>query len=400
MGQDRPKALVELAGLPIVAHALRHVLTCRDVSEVVVVAPVGHTADVHALAARVPAGDVSVRVVPGGPVRTDSVVGGIAALSDRVDLVLVHDAARALTPATVFERVVRLLRAGYPAVIPVLPVTDTVKQVGSARPDGLADVVRTVDRSSLRAVQTPQGFTREVLTRAHRCVAGAVTDDAGLVELAGGTVTTVVGDVRAMKITTVHDLEAAALWLDPAVRVPTLVVLGGPSGVGKTSIARVLARRLAAAHLRLDTVEQALRRAVGESATVGPEGYACAQALAGDLLVGGLDVVADAANRYVVMREAWLAAAESAGARCVQVALTCGDATEHRRRVQERVADIPEHRLPDWESVSAARWTPWPEADLHLDTASMPVVDAAAAIEAAVTAGAVAESARTEDGQG
>lgn len=187
------------------------------------VAPVGHLSEFADLLGDVAAVDVPVEVVAGGAERSDSVALGVAALGDAVDLVLVHDAARALTPTAVFERVVGALRAGRDAVVPVLPVTDTIKEVGPVRADGLADVVRTIDRTSLRAVQTPQGFRRSVLERAHEVWAheragGTVSDDAGLVEAAGGTVTTVAGDARSVKITTPHDLEAAAQWLDKSPR--------------------------------------------------------------------------------------------------------------------------------------------------------------------------------------
>jgi hypothetical protein len=111
-------------------------------------------------------------------------------------LVLVHDAARCLVPPEVVERVVAALRAGAPAVVPVLPVTDTVKQV-----DAAGTVVRTVPRADLRAVQTPQGFARDVLERAHDAGASGATDDASLLEALGLPVTTVVGDERAFKVT-------------------------------------------------------------------------------------------------------------------------------------------------------------------------------------------------------
>jgi 2-C-methyl-D-erythritol 4-phosphate cytidylyltransferase len=117
-----------------------------------------------------------------------------------VDLVLVHDAARALTPPAVVEAVVAALRAGADAVVPVLPVTDTVKRV-----DG--DRVRvTVDRSDLRVAQTPQGFRREVLAAAHAQAGPAATDDAALVERLGLTVDTVPGSEEAFKVTRPFDL--------------------------------------------------------------------------------------------------------------------------------------------------------------------------------------------------
>lgn len=207
-----------LGGKAIVQHALQRVLGCPEVDEVIVVVPAGHAAEFTELVLSPPPAHVVLHVVDGGDQRSDSVARGLAALGDRVDLVLVHDAARALTPSSVFARVIALLRAGHEAVVPVMPVTDTIKQVGPVRSDGLADVVRTIDRTSLRAVQTPQGFRRPVLERAHEAAIGAVTDDAALVEQHGESVTTVPGDVRAMKITTPHDLAAASQWLGEGAR--------------------------------------------------------------------------------------------------------------------------------------------------------------------------------------
>lgn len=196
LGAPVPKALVELAGEPLVVHAVRHARQAADVVQVVVVAPAGREAQFAAL---LPA---DVDVVPGGAERTASVRAGLAALSGEVTVVLVHDAARALAPASVFERVRDAVLAGADAVVPGLPVVDTIKQV-----DDRGVVVATPDRARLRAVQTPQGFRREVLDAAHRTGADA-TDDAALVERAGGVVVVVDGDPRAHKVTVPDDLTA------------------------------------------------------------------------------------------------------------------------------------------------------------------------------------------------
>ncbi|BDD80852.1 2-C-methyl-D-erythritol 4-phosphate cytidylyltransferase [Tsukamurella pulmonis] len=149
------------------------------------------------------------RVVVGGAERTDSVRAGLAAAGD-AELVLVHDAARPMTPPAMIVRVVDALRAGASAVIPVLPVADTVKRVDA---DGA--VLATVDRADLRAVQTPQGFTAASLRTAYDAAPGELaTDDAGLVERAGGTVVTVAGDPLAMKITTAFDLRVAQALIE------------------------------------------------------------------------------------------------------------------------------------------------------------------------------------------
>ncbi|WP_404388873.1 2-C-methyl-D-erythritol 4-phosphate cytidylyltransferase [Humibacillus xanthopallidus] len=202
-----PKAFVPLAGVPILGHALRGVLSSRGVAEVVVVAPAAHRAEAEVLAAdvcREVGSDAVVTVVVGGAERGDSVAAGLAALAPEVEVVLVHDAARCLTPVAVFERVIASVAAGAVAVVPGTAVVDTIKQV-----DETGLVVATPERSTLRAVQTPQGFRREVLERAH-AVSSAATDDAGLVERLGERVLVVEGDSRAFKVTTPGDLEAAA----------------------------------------------------------------------------------------------------------------------------------------------------------------------------------------------
>ena len=232
----------------------------------------GRESAVRALWQRL-APDVPLRVVPGGPERTDSVAAGVAALSAGVEHVLVHDAARPLAPPELFARVVAALRSGKDAVVPGIPVTDTIKQVNAA-----GAVVATPNRSVLRAVQTPQGFRRAVLEKAHAEARATATDDATLVERTGGTVHVVAGDPRAAKITGPADLEAVQQVLR-ASRPPVLLVLGGLPGVGKTSLARAWARRRRSVHLRVDTVEQGLLR--GGAAEVGAEGYAVAPASEG-----------------------------------------------------------------------------------------------------------------------
>ncbi|MBY0443072.1 MAG: 2-C-methyl-D-erythritol 4-phosphate cytidylyltransferase [Mycobacteriaceae bacterium] len=146
-------------------------------------------------------------VVAGGCSRGESVRLALAAAYEagRPHFVLVHDAARALTPPEVIVRVVQALRAGHPAVVPALPVSDTIKAV-----DANGVVLGTPERAGLRAVQTPQGFAADVLLHAYRGVGGAdFTDDASLVERSGGTVQVVDGDPLAFKITTPLDAALA-----------------------------------------------------------------------------------------------------------------------------------------------------------------------------------------------
>ena len=198
LGAGQPKALVELAGEPLLVHALRALRACARLGPVVVAAP---APDVEAVRGLLAAYDVVV--VAGGAARQDSVRLALAALAPDADLVLVHDAARCLVPTQVVDAVVDALLAGADAVVPVLPLADTVKHVDGAR------VLGTVDRASLRAAQTPQGFRRDVLHRAHAATVGGATDDAGLVEAVGGAVVTVPGHPEAFKVTGPFDVQLA-----------------------------------------------------------------------------------------------------------------------------------------------------------------------------------------------
>lgn len=204
LGLATPKALVPLAGQTILERAVAGALASGVVGHIVVTAP----ADlVDAVRALVP----DAVVVAGGATRQESVAAGVAALPEEVTHVLVHDAARPLTPPEVFGVVVAALEAGHDAVIPALPVTDTIKRVETTDAPLAVECVReTVPREDLRAVQTPQGFERALLERAHAAAAGdSHTDDGGLVERLGEPVWLVPGDPRSMKITTAWDLKLA-----------------------------------------------------------------------------------------------------------------------------------------------------------------------------------------------
>jgi 2-C-methyl-D-erythritol 4-phosphate cytidylyltransferase len=212
LGAGMPKAFAPLCGEPLLAHALRGVFCCAEVAHVIIVAPGAHLAECREVAARELAGGCAVvDIVAGGADRSASVEAGLSALSHDDGIVLVHDVARCLAPAELFDRVVTAVRAGSPAVVPGLPVTDTVKVVDAA---GL--VLATPDRDSLRGIQTPQGFLREVIQQAHsaaNAAAGSATDDAVLVERMGGHVRVVTGDDRALKITSPLDLALAEALL-------------------------------------------------------------------------------------------------------------------------------------------------------------------------------------------
>jgi 2-C-methyl-D-erythritol 4-phosphate cytidylyltransferase len=209
LGPGGPKALRLLAREPLLVHAVRGVAAAPSVGLIVVAAP---ASDLDAVASLLEPIDCPVRVVPGGSTRQASVARALAAVPAEFDLVLVHDAARALTPPSLIESVAAKLRAGSSAVVPALPVADTIKRVGT---DG--EVVATVDRSVLRAVQTPQGFRRATLAAAHASAADDHTDDAGLAEQAGVRVDTVPGDDLAFKITRPFDLAVAEALLASGV---------------------------------------------------------------------------------------------------------------------------------------------------------------------------------------
>ncbi len=145
-----------------------------------------------------------------------------------------------------------------------------------------------------------------------------------------------------------------------------LIVFGGLPGVGKTTIARAISRALKAVYVRVDSIEQALR---AEGAKVWTEGYAAAYAVAGDNLALGRVVLADCVNPLSATRDAWVAVAAKAGARLVEVELLCTDVREHRRRVEARMADIPGHVVPDWDSVLAHEYEPWGRPRVVMDTA-------------------------------
>jgi 2-C-methyl-D-erythritol 4-phosphate cytidylyltransferase len=201
LGASRPKAFVDLAGRPLVRHAVDRVLASGVVGQVVAVVGAGWLDEARRV---LPTG---CQVVAGGIDRQASVAAGLRSLSDRTDVVLVHDAARCLAPSGLVGQVVSAVLAGHRAVVPGLAVTDTVKLVD---PDGR--VVGTVDREPLRAVQTPQGFAHELLARAHAdadLAVGSATDDAGLVERLGEPVLVVPGHWLARKITTAADLQLA-----------------------------------------------------------------------------------------------------------------------------------------------------------------------------------------------
>ena len=201
LGAKLPKALIQIDGISLVERAFASL--SKIVDEIVITAPEGFADEFRKIV-----GD-SAKVINGGVLRSDSVKLALAALSPSVEYVLVHDAARGLATSDLASRVLSELKGGEAAVIPALAVVDTIKEV-----DNAGYVRNTPDRNSLRAVQTPQGFSVSVLKRAHEASEDA-TDDAALVEAIGVKVKTITGEARAMKVTNPEDIAVAVALINP-----------------------------------------------------------------------------------------------------------------------------------------------------------------------------------------
>lgn len=208
LGPGAPKAIREIAGTPMLVHAVKALAASPVVDVVVVAAPSDYREDVGSLL-QPQEFSAEVFVVAGGESRSESVARALIALPDDVDVVLVHDAARPLVPPEVITNVVAAVRDGHAAVVPVVPLVDTIRTVS-----GDASLGATVSRDSLRAVQTPQGFTRDVLQRAHAEVDAPVTDDAGMVERLGISVHAVDGHEDAFKVTRPLDVVLAEALIE------------------------------------------------------------------------------------------------------------------------------------------------------------------------------------------
>lgn len=218
LGAEIPKAYVALRGRALVVRSVQAMITSEVVDEVIVlVSPEmeGYARTLLGNAGLLDA-EIPVRLVHGGGERADSVWAGLKAVADEEAVVLIHDAARALTPPGMIARVARAVLEGRPAVIPVQPVADTIKRVQDDQ------VVDTPARKDLRAVQTPQGFSLRALRSANEAYFAeenpgfAATDDASLMEWFGVPVACVQGDPVAFKITTPLDYALAKAVTDEA----------------------------------------------------------------------------------------------------------------------------------------------------------------------------------------
>ncbi|MBY0386956.1 MAG: 2-C-methyl-D-erythritol 4-phosphate cytidylyltransferase [Mycobacterium pseudokansasii] len=193
-----PKAFFQLDGQTLVERAVDGLLESKVVDNVVVAVPPDRTDEAKLILGH------KAMIVPGGANRAETVRLALSVVAETSEpsFVLVHDAARALTPPSLVARVVNALRSGHAAVVPALPLTDTIKAV-----DANGVVLGTPERAGLRAVQTPQGFVGDLLLRAYqRAGITDFTDDASLVEHIGGQVQVVEGDPLAFKITNRLDL--------------------------------------------------------------------------------------------------------------------------------------------------------------------------------------------------
>ena len=201
LGANLPKSLVKLLDKTLVEHAVANLSPVCEL--IIVTAPNGYESEYTKIL-----GD-QVKVITGGVLRSDSIRIAISKIPTNFEYVLVHDAARALASTTLASSVLNQLIQGEQAVIPALDVIDTIKEV-----DSKGYVRNTLNRSSLKVIQTPQGFSRSVLERAHQASEDA-TDDAALVEALGVAVKVIAGEDRAFKITTPSDIATALKFLIP-----------------------------------------------------------------------------------------------------------------------------------------------------------------------------------------
>jgi len=207
LGAKEPKAFVELAGKTLLEHSVYRALATNNLRQLIITVPESHLEQTLEFEKQLANQSVDIRVVVGGATRQESVSEALAALSGGIEVVLVHDSARALTSTDLFNRVADAVFENQIGVIPALQVADTIKRYRG-------DIVEeTIERSDLVRAQTPQGFLAPVLVAAHVKATEQFTDDAALVQAFGGTVMMIPGEEQAMKITTAEDFQRAQGYL-------------------------------------------------------------------------------------------------------------------------------------------------------------------------------------------
>jgi 2-C-methyl-D-erythritol 4-phosphate cytidylyltransferase len=206
LGSDRPKAFARLGGRPLIAESLERLEGSDWVDAIVIAAPPEWEEPCILVAEEIAATKVS-SAVTGGASRSESVRLALEDVPAEAAVVLVHDAARPLLREEVIDRVLTPLSEGWDGVVPALPLADTVKRVEGEQ------VVETLRRDDLVAVQTPQAFLADVLRRAVSGDVAAATDCSSLVEAGGGRVKVVEGDPRLLKVTDAEDLALVEGWL-------------------------------------------------------------------------------------------------------------------------------------------------------------------------------------------
>ena len=203
LGQGIPKALVKINGKTLLEHALERIIGVADLVQIVVASHEDRVDEFAEISNRVISGIVPAKFTPGGTSRQGSIRNALAKVDPTADIVLVHDAARCFTPTEVFNQVSsKVSETGF-GVIPVLPVADTIKEVSNEK------VLSTISRDNLRVAQTPQGFIRSDLVEKYEYATRNFTDDASLVQDAGGKVISVEGSTLGFKITVPNDLAYA-----------------------------------------------------------------------------------------------------------------------------------------------------------------------------------------------
>jgi 2-C-methyl-D-erythritol 4-phosphate cytidylyltransferase len=206
LGADRPKAFAKLRDRPLLAESLERLEASDWIDSIVIVAPPGWE-EPSILVAEELACTKVIACATGAETRAESVRAGVAEVAEDAAVIVVHDAARPVLPDEVLERVLTALNEGWDGVVPALPLADTVKRVRDGQ------IVETLPRDELVAVQTPQAFVAPVLRQALAGDLTGATDCASLVEAHSGRVTTVPGDPRLLKVTDASDIELVASFL-------------------------------------------------------------------------------------------------------------------------------------------------------------------------------------------